>query len=313
MLIALEILFLACVIVSVWRIMRNTFYINLLLILTLTAAAAAAYLVGLFAWAFFKQLPLNVLVAVSLSAALSMVVYLIVAHFLKDLVRLRFDQAGCRKRQSGWVGRFGNLLLSAVLVTSLMLIVSFLVELASASHLADTVTEQTLLLRYLVPPQEKTHHDASESDEQALADVMDEQTRFLKSFKSGIQRSKNKLAETVGTPNLVQQTRSLVTLLNLPPEDSAWLIEHTPELTVLQSNASVRAVMENDEVLDLIIQAGNGSISAVYRLSEHRAIIDLGNDRELAEALKVVDLVKLEALANAHRLSEEEGHVSTPQ
>ena len=75
----------------------------------------------------------------------------------------------------------------------------------------------------------------------------------------------------------------------------------------------MRAVMENDEVLDLIIQAGNGSISAVYRLSEHRAIIDLGNDRELAEALKVVDLVKLEALANAHRLSEDEGHVSTPQ
>ena len=313
MLIAVEIFFLACVIVSVWRIMRNSFYINLLLILTLAAAAAAAYLVGSFAWAFFQQLPLNVLVAASLSAALSMVAYLIVAHFLNNLVRLRFDQAGRWKRQSGWFGRFGNLLLSAVLVTSLMLIVSFLVELACASHLANSVTEQTLLLRYLVPPQEKTHHDASESDEQALADVMDEQTRFLKSFKSGIQRSKNKLAETVGTPNLVQQTRSLVTLLNLPPEDSAWLIENTPELTVLQSNASVRAVMENDEVLDLIIQAGNGSMSAVYRLSEHRAIIDLGNDRALAEALKVVDLVKLEALASAHRLSEEEGHVSTPR
>jgi hypothetical protein len=310
MLIVLEIVLLASVGLSVCRIMRNTFSLNLILGCVFLLAAAAAYSAGWLAATVTHRIPMNLLVAAGISTVFSMAAYIVVFHFLSRPARRRSARQAERSEVSprtGWAGRIGNLLLSVLLVTSVVLVVDFLVELASASHLADTVSEKTLFLRCLMPPTEKT--DEGKTDQEVLADIIDEQARFLESLRSGIEKSRRKLAETVGTPVIVQQTRALVALLNLPPEDSAWLIENTPELSSLQSNATVRAIMDDEEVLDLIIQVGEGSMRAVYRLSEHPAIEKLANDEELAEALNVLDLVALEEQARGRR---EEREIQRP-
>lgn len=302
MLIVLEIVLLASVGLGVCRIMRNTFSLNLLLGCAFLGAFAAAYFVGWLVATLTNRIPMNLLVAAGIPTVFSVAAYIVVFHFLRRLVwKKRGRDAGRREieHRSKWPGKAGNLLISVLLIMSVVVIADFLVELASASHLADTVSQRTLFLRCLMPPAEDPA--PGKTDQEVLADIVDEQARFLESLRFGIEKSKKKFAEAVGTPVIVKQTRSLVSLLNLPSEDSAWLIENTPELSALQSNASVRAIMEDDEVLDLIIQVGEGSMSAVYRLSEHPAIENLANDEELARALKALDLVALEEQALRHR------------
>ena len=303
MLIALEILLLAYVAFRVWRIMRNTFRLNVLLVGAFLVAAAAAYLVGWLSSILMRSATANILIGVGVSAAFSTVAYILLFFFLGRLAKRKVgDEVNGDGKRRGAIlcGRSGNLLLSALLVVTVVLVLDLLVGIASVSDLADIVADRTLLIRHLLPqPLQDT--DRKETDEEDLAEIMDRQAEFMESFRTGFQASKEKLAEKVGTLGAVQQARSLVTLLNLPPEDSAWLIANTPELKSLQDNANVRAILENDEVIDLVIEVGEGSMGAVYRLSEHPALKNLVEDKQIIGAMKRLDLVDLEKRAHSHQ------------
>ena len=138
MLMCFEVVLMGCVMFSVWRIMRNTFGLNVLLVCAFVAASAAAYGVVGVVTVLIRPLSLNMLVAAGISVGLSLAVYLVSFSVLGRMARRRLEGAkkgGETKRRSGVVGTVGNLLLSVVLVSVVAVVVAFLVELAAASSL----------------------------------------------------------------------------------------------------------------------------------------------------------------------------------
>jgi hypothetical protein len=94
-------------------------------------------------------------------------------------------------------------------------------------------------------------------------------------------------------------------LLNLSVEETEWLVETTPALKELKDNEALTAVMEDDHIMDLVMEAGQGSMKAVYALGDEPGIRQIIEDPVIAKHIKMLDLREMrEAALNYRRRNE---------
>jgi hypothetical protein len=299
--------YLGCVI---WRILRNPFLYNLCTAATLLIGWGAAWTAGRLAVRLLKPILANPLIMILALVALTSFAFLSTVALLRrsgPLQRLRTK----RHLLIRGLGTTLNLLLVALLLAAVIGLLDFMVSLASLTALEPEIRERSLYLKRFLPaqavpadaeagtplPQQNAASDTAAPTHVPLQDVMARQANFFESLREGVTGAKQSLARKLGTEEVLEQARALQALLNLSQDDSAWLVENTPELQAVTENARLQAVLCDDHILDLIIRAGEGSASAIYELSENRAIRELFSDPAIIHSIKALDLPRLQQRA----------------
>ena len=296
--------YLGCVI---WRILRNSFLYNLFTAATLVIGWGVALTAGKLAVWLLKPIPANPLIMMLALVALTSFSFLGTVAILRSSGPLQKLRAKRRLVIRG-LGTTLNLLLVVLLLAAVIGLLDFMVSLASLTALQPEIRERSLYLKRFLPaqaapsdagagtrlPQQNAASQTAAPTHVPLQDVMARQANFFESLREGVTASRESLARRLGTQEMLEQVRALQALLNLSPDDSAWLVESTPELQAFTENARLQAVLRDDHVLDLIIAAGEGSASAIYELSKNRAIRELFSDPAIIHGIKALDLARLE-------------------
>lgn len=299
--------YLGCVI---WRILRNPFLYNLCTVASLLIGWGAAWAAGRLAIRLLKPILANPLIMMLALVALTSFTFLGTVALLRrsgPLQRLRTK----RHLLIRGLGTTLNLLLVALLLAAVIGLLDFMVSLASLTALEPEIRERSLYLKRFLPaqaapsdaeagtplPQQNAASDTAAPSQLPLQDVMARQANFFESLREGVKGAKQSLARKLGAQEVLEQARALQALLNLSQDDSAWLVENTPELQAVTQNARLQAVLYDDHILDLIIRVGEGSPSAIYELSENRAIRELFSDPAIIHSIKALDLTRLQQRA----------------
>ena len=108
----------------------------------------------------------------------------------------------------------------------------------------------------------------------------------------------------------MENLKAVRELLDLPDERKAWLVRTTPELLALMNNASLKAVMGNEALLDRMAKASQGSLAELYEIAKDPLIANLFKDKDFSAALKRIDLKALSARAKASTPADSPSHSS---
>ncbi|MBT3296093.1 MAG: hypothetical protein HN383_12540 [Verrucomicrobia bacterium] len=309
MLITLELLVVVYVAWVAWRIMRNRFLLNLLLGVSAAIGLGVAWAGGKVVVGLGKPVVDNPLLLHLLAASLASVIFFVVVYFLGRTVRKRAMRD--RDQPVPAAGRALNLLLVALLLVGVIALIDFMVAVADYSELGSRVRERSLYLKFFLAPGESAHAlpgerltpggDVLWTEEASLVEIMDKQAQFLQSLHSGFSSSTDALARKIGTQAVIDQVEALQFVLNLPAHDSAWLVTNTPQIEALLSNQHLQRVMSDPEILDKVIAAGEGSVSAIYDLSKNEELRALLEDPAIAEGIRGLDLQQMKERVLQHR------------
>jgi hypothetical protein len=309
MLVILEVLVVVYVAWVAWRIMCNPFLLNLLHGVSAAIGLGVAWAVGKVVVRLGKPAVDNPLLLHLLAAVLASVAFLVVVYLLGRALRKR-EMRG-RVKLVPTAGRALNLLLVALLLVGVIVLIDFMVALADYSELGNRVRERSLYLKFFLAPGKSAHalrgdrltpgSDGLWSEAESLVEIMDKQAQFLQSLHSGFSSSTDALARRIGTQALIDQVEALQFVLNLPAHDSAWLVTSTPQIEALLSNQHLQRVMSDPEILDKVIAAGEGSVSAIYDLSKNGEIRALLEDPAIATGIRGLDLPQMKESVLQHR------------
>ena len=292
----------------IWRLLRTPFLYNLCAGLALLVGWGVAWAVGLLGEALLKPVLKNPLIMVLTVFALTCVAFAGAVTIVRRTLKPRKRPTGRPLLKRG-TGAVLNLLLVGLLLAALIGFLDFMVSLASLSDLEPEIRERSLYLTLFLPKptgpgaarsgtpaprQRPADEDAASANNAPLRDVMSRQERFFDSLQEGFALSKTSLARKLGTQQAIEQLQALQFLLDLSPDDTAWLVESTPELRALTQNERLLAVLRDEHLLTLVTRVGQGSASAIYDLSEHAAVQELLTDPAIIHAIKALDLPRLQ-------------------
>ncbi len=94
-------------------------------------------------------------------------------------------------------------------------------------------------------------------------------------------------------------------LSELSDEENIYLLETTPALQQLATHSSLIAILENQQLLNLIEQASHGSLPALYQLGDEPSVKHLFTDQEIAAILRQIDLRQLLHSVRVYRTSQQ--------
>jgi hypothetical protein len=166
----------------------------------------------------------------------------------------------------------------------------------------DTLLNRTLLLRAFVP--EPSGTDELQSDGKLASassdDAMTAQARIQRGIQNAWKKARGAVADSTGLSAVQVRLEALKEILNLSPEESAWLGEKNLSLKKLQNHPRLLAVIENERLLNLVKNVGQGDIGAVYALGDEPDIKAL-EDADFLQAIHDVDLLELRAQVRDYR------------
>ncbi len=156
----------------------------------------------------------------------------------------------------------------------MFIIIEVLVQLGSLSgqqkQIAQTPDRQEVILR-----------------------TMEAQQRFLRNLHYGFRKTKELVAEKSGINAIREHIEIVKKLSQLSEEENIWLIQTSPALQKLANNPSLLAVIEDEQLMTLIMEASQGSLTALYRLGEEPLIKNLFDDEEFVESIRQIRLKEL--------------------
>ncbi|MAX27262.1 MAG: hypothetical protein CMJ19_22425 [Phycisphaeraceae bacterium] len=194
-------------------------------------------------------------------------------------------------------GVVGNVVLIALL---LMLSVTALDILAMAIPRSVLLTSTTQ--SYILKPLAKTHEDkASEQQQRELQQVIDQQSQLFSRITQQAQQSRQWFYQVTGIDQIVKQVGALQEILSLSHAQRAQIINQSHELTELTHHPLILQIVNDEALVKLITQAGEGHMPAVWQLKKHPAITDLLNDKQLHDQMLKLDLHRI---LKAHRESQ---------
>ena len=307
-----DLLILLTLFYTTYRILSRSFKENLLALLGLFLAMASAVFAFRILLAVHAVFAMNVLCK---SAALCGLPLLSFSLMWKLFLRyaqpslLHWFDDGLSNRGTRWKNRLAN----AVLLLAVLLVYAFsldlMLQLSQFAPQGDLLFRQSTMLRLgrhiqtVLFLQETPEHDTKDELSSSFkprtgriliaASLLKEQKTALHALRKNLRDARAFLAEKSGSRKLIEYMKMTKTLAELSDDEKIWLFEVTPELQEIAGNASIKAIVRDEELLTMIMDASHGSLSALYALSRHEAMQVLFTDRELSELLRQVHLPEL--------------------
>lgn len=317
----IELIILAYVCSISWKMLRNTFLTNIFRMLSISVGVLCSYGAHFITTHVLSPLITNVIMCFVIICVLDVAVFLLVDRlvfrWLKGREERRKKPGSMRRVVSGLVGKGLNIGLLAVFLTGVAAVLIFMVNLTGFLPIQDVIRERSLLLKYfLLPPEafdeesSARHEDTpSETRDASLEETIDVQARFLSNLRRGLAKARDTVADKTGTKAVLTHVACLVEILDLPAHETMWLVESTPELAMLKENVLLLRIIEDDRLMDLIAQAGGGSMQAIYQIGDEPAIQALTEDETIMVAVRQLDLIEMRRKLRKHRIQWESKHV----
>ncbi len=186
-------------------------------------------------------------------------------------------------------GVVGNVMLIALL---LMLSVTALDIVAMA--IPRSVLFGASTRSYILKPLAQTHEDKTiEQQQRQLQQAIDQQSQLFSRITQQAQQSRQWFYEVTGIDQIVKQVGALQEILSLSHAQRTQIINQSPELTELTHHPLILQIVNDEELIKLITQAGEGHMQAVWQLQKHPAINDLLNDNTLHDQMLKLDLHRI--------------------
>lgn len=306
----LEILSLAYLAVLCARVLRqgtarNLVGVGIFLLATLVGTLAL-YMGQVLSEQVFDNLSLVILVPLAAAVAGY------VATSVGCARRLRRPESGVVARLQGrlrlprWLDRVCCGALALLLVGGVAVALLFLVSLAGVEeHWRTKMAGHSLFLHAFLPPvTAPAPPPPATAAQQARPDAQQAlslQKRFLAGLGKTWHRTREAVATRTGTKAAVRHLEALKFIINLSPQEHAWLVETSPGLKTLLHHPSLEAIMAEDRILDQIEAVGRGSPTAIYALGQEPAIQAFFKDKQIMAVVRTLDLVALQQHVEARR------------
>ncbi len=291
LIVAAEVFLSAYVLLTCIRILRKPFLSNLGRLAFLALAFAVALCAGYFFAALLNRLTRNPFVLFTVESLLSLIIFSCIftigVRLFDRRMRWKRDEKSRLRRV---VDVSGNVVLVMMVIACAVLAVDFLANLAGLSPLESTVRRHSLYSGYFLPPEDRGPGGVDSVD---LNAGVDRQAKFIAGLQRTFRRSKNALAAKTGSAQALDELAALVEILNLPQSEMAWLVENEPELQRLKNNKLLNQALGDEEIIELVIKVGEGSIVSLYKLGEEPRIQALVFDPEIKRAISSIDLKDL--------------------
>ncbi|MFG0249167.1 MAG: hypothetical protein ACF8OB_09800, partial [Phycisphaeraceae bacterium JB051] len=202
------------------------------------------------------------------------------------------DQEKCQR-----YGVVGNLALIAVLL---------ILSVTAMDILAMTIPRSVLYAEstrsYIFKPLAQTHEDKARQEQQReLQQVIEKQSQLFSRITEQAQQSRQWFYQVTGIDKIVKQVGALQEILALSHAQRALIINQSHELTELTHHPLILQIVNDEQLVKLITQAGEGHMQAVWQLQRHPTITDLVNDKQLHDKMLKLDL---DRILKAHRESQ---------
>jgi hypothetical protein len=186
-----------------------------------------------------------------------------------------------RAARGTWVGLYlataGLLLLVGVNLFSLVL----------------PVGERTLVLGSLVVERRAAREarERAPRDDAATSSIAD---GLLGPLENSWSRSRDFVADQTGVTGVVERLDALQALVDMPDYQRQWLAANDPALSSLIHSASLRAIFDDPQLVEALLQASQGSLTDLAKFLDHPKVTALADDEELRAAVRELDLLELQ-------------------
>jgi hypothetical protein len=179
----------------------------------------------------------------------------------------------------------GNVSLIALLLIFSLLVFDVIAMLIPQSVLFAPAT-QSFVLRHFA----QTHHHETDRQLKELQTVIAQQEQLLSRFSQQAQQSRQWFYDVTGSDKIVKQVGALQEILALSHAQRAQIINNSQALSALTQHPLIIQTVNDPQLTDLITQAGEGHMHALWQLHRHPTITALMNDRQLHQQMMAIDL-----------------------
>ena len=137
------------------------------------------------------------------------------------------------------------------------------------------------------------HGKADESTPPSLEDVMAQQNMLFTGLRNQADSARQWLYDATGINTVVQQLGALQQILALSHAQRTQIIQTNPQLLALTQHPRLLKIVNNSELVDLITQAGEGHMQALWQLHQHPDLTALMNDRQLHKQMMQLDIHRI--------------------
>jgi len=174
--------------------------------------------------------------------------------------------------------------------------------MAAASPVAAvTLHERTLVTRWVIRP--------------SVVDPLESQQRALRGVRGGFAAGLDRLLDASGAQRAMAIMDALIVIAALDASERERLVRMVPELNRLSEDPALLAVCGDQRVMNLVGEAAEGSMSAVYALGGEPSITLLAESPAMRAALVAVDPVVLRRMIgsadNVGRLRWQVSHIAS--
>lgn len=295
--------------------------VGLAIFLCSAAASASAYFLSGWMGAFFAN---NLLFKHFFPLLTSVVVYFAISIWFGKHYRGHWIECLLKRKPCQYLNRWTDGILCAFLATlfggvcfgMIFAAISFASEIESSRSL---VYNRSLFLRFLLPAEDNynwTEATVSNSRADGFIDpgpvdaggdfetTRDAQSLFLEKMGARWGEAKVYLGEKTGVHFVRKRLSAMRFLFNMPREDKEWLLRQYPGLRDLVENPSLQAFLKEDRLFELVNDAANGSVLALYRLGEEKVVQDLFEDKQFHRVVLKIELLEMQAAVQT-RLNKE--------
>jgi uncharacterized protein YjiS (DUF1127 family) len=305
-----DVLVLAILVYGVYQTFFRTFRQNLsdlfAGILALAAGAGAFWLLS----AHHNSLPALWPIKIALLFGPPLLITILVAGFFHHYVKRLGSDASPSSRWKSWPG---NIALSLTVLLFYAFLFDVGLQLLKLAPQGESLIEQSIVLRLgqriqtaLFVGEDVEEPDQIDSGETSASnteterkvvppELLEQQNVALQALRKNLGDARAFLAEKTGSRRVIEYVEMVKALAELSDEEKVWLFETTPELQAIAENASIKAILQDEELLTAILDLsqGSGSLDDLQTLLEREAIQALSEDHELLRLLRQIRLPEL--------------------
>jgi len=211
---------------------------------------------------------------------------------------------------SWFVGLLNGVLVLLVWFLALVTVLIFS-DIASLSPEARKTCHQTLLFKHLIDvPSEsmtetadtdfevglETAEDRSEPKSRSETEVRQarqEQSEFYTRFSQGLRQTKQQFYDATGLEAFKEEIDRTRRIINLPPEDKAWLLTHHPQLKQMIDHPAMIRVLDNQELMERFDRFATGRIEEVLLIGADPDMQQLLEDSEVKSLIQDINLSEM--------------------
>lgn len=240
----------------------------------------------------------------------NLTICVILSLVVATVLRIKINQFSSTKELSDKIMVYfapKNILrfLTKSLINSCILMLFFIIfdlsiHLLSLSSLREEVKNNSILFTNYLKLMDKDFNKETNpkisTKKKKIASIeedIEKQEQLFDKIGDLLSNTRSYISEKTGSKELINNLKVIVRISKLNYSEKEALVQSIPEIKALLDHEILTQIYHDQELLGLLVSAGQGSLPSIYKIGDHPLMIKLMDDEKVKLLIKNISLEKI--------------------